>query len=47
MVEYVGLGRGFDAMTFKAAAGASTLSWCGGQTPEAGNFPDDCDQLQV
>lgn len=47
MVEYVGLGRAFDVMTLKAAAGSSTLSWCGGQTPEAGNFPDDCDQLQV
>ena len=45
MMEHVGLGRAIDSMALKAVPGGSTLSWCGGQTPEAGNFPDDCDQL--
>ena len=43
MKEHVGLGK-VDSLALKAAGG-SCLSWCGGQTPEAGNFPDDCDQL--
>jgi hypothetical protein len=44
MKEEVGLGNALDSVAAKAAGG-SCLSWCGGQTPEAGNFPDDCDQL--
>jgi hypothetical protein len=43
MKDHVGLGK-VDSFAVKAAGG-SCLSWCGGQTPEAGNFPDDCDQL--
>ncbi len=45
MLISVGLGQTVESLSLKAVAGGSCMSWCGGQTPEAGNLPDDCDQL--